>query len=151
MPACACTAWNGSPSWSCAAGWTRWRASGPPSWPPSRRAWKGGSGGDERDAVSHRRGPGAGGGAGSGGARGGVPGVHGGDQRVVADGAAVPGGREKSEWDSSRAAGGGGGGAGRVRVWEPPARLVFEWRAVNFAPEEKTEVEVTFEARTGGT
>jgi uncharacterized protein YndB with AHSA1/START domain len=41
--------------------------------------------------------------------------------------------------------------AGRVTVWEPPARLVFEWRAVNFAPEEKTEVEVTFEARPNGT
>ena len=51
---------------------------------------------------------------------------------------------------------GGAGGArvvenGRVTVWEPPARLVFEWRAVNFAPSESTEVEVTFEARTRGT
>jgi hypothetical protein len=35
---------------------------------------------------------------------------------------------------------------GRVTVWEPPARFVFEWRAVNFAPTEKTEVEVVFEA-----
>lgn len=33
---------------------------------------------------------------------------------------------------------------GRVTAWEPPARLVFEWRGVNFAPGEKTEVEVTF-------
>jgi uncharacterized protein YndB with AHSA1/START domain len=39
---------------------------------------------------------------------------------------------------------------GRVTAWEPPARLVLEWRAVNFAPGEATEVEVTFEpARTG--
>lgn len=35
---------------------------------------------------------------------------------------------------------------GRVTVWEPPHRLVLEWRAVNFAPEEKTEVEVLFVA-----
>jgi hypothetical protein len=24
--------------------------------------------------------------------------------------------------------------AGRVKVWDPPSRLVFEWRNVNFAP-----------------
>ncbi len=35
---------------------------------------------------------------------------------------------------------------GRVTVWEPPSRLVFEWRAVNFAPGEITEVEVRFTA-----
>jgi hypothetical protein len=40
---------------------------------------------------------------------------------------------------------------GRVTVWEPPARLVFEWRAVNFAPDEKTVVEVVFEGRGEGT
>lgn len=40
---------------------------------------------------------------------------------------------------------------GRITVWEPPSRLVFEWRNVNFAPEEKTEVEVSFEAIHGGT
>lgn len=41
---------------------------------------------------------------------------------------------------------------GRVTVWEPPSRLVFEWRAVNFRPADaSTEVEVTFEARTRGT
>jgi uncharacterized protein YndB with AHSA1/START domain len=34
---------------------------------------------------------------------------------------------------------------GRVTAWEPPARLAFEWRAVNFAPCERTFVEVTFE------
>lgn len=40
---------------------------------------------------------------------------------------------------------------GRVTVWEPPARLVFEWRAVNFAAGERTEVEVVFEGRASGT
>ncbi len=40
---------------------------------------------------------------------------------------------------------------GRVTAWEPPARLVFDWRAVNFAPGEKTEVEVRFEASGNGT
>jgi uncharacterized protein YndB with AHSA1/START domain len=34
---------------------------------------------------------------------------------------------------------------GRVRIWEPPTRLAFEWRAVQCAPDEVTEVEVTFE------
>jgi uncharacterized protein YndB with AHSA1/START domain len=36
---------------------------------------------------------------------------------------------------------------GRVTVWDPPARLHFEWRAINFAPQEKTEVQVTFADR----
>jgi uncharacterized protein YndB with AHSA1/START domain len=40
---------------------------------------------------------------------------------------------------------------GRVTVWEPPERLVFEWRAVNFAPSEKTEVEVSFAESPSGT
>jgi uncharacterized protein YndB with AHSA1/START domain len=40
---------------------------------------------------------------------------------------------------------------GRVLAWEPPERLVFEWRLVNFAPGERTEVEVRFEPGTGGT
>jgi uncharacterized protein YndB with AHSA1/START domain len=40
---------------------------------------------------------------------------------------------------------------GRVRVWEPGARLVFEWRIRNFQPGERTEVEVLFEAAEGGT
>lgn len=40
---------------------------------------------------------------------------------------------------------------GTVTAWEPPARFVFEWRAVNFAEGEKTEVEVTFEPTSSGT
>lgn len=40
---------------------------------------------------------------------------------------------------------------GRVTCWEPPTRLVFDWRAHNFAPDEVTEVEVTFEASRSGT
>ncbi|HEX2171420.1 MAG TPA: SRPBCC domain-containing protein [Dehalococcoidia bacterium] len=40
---------------------------------------------------------------------------------------------------------------GRVTVWEPPSRLVFDWRAANFAPAEKTEVEVVFEPSPSGT
>jgi hypothetical protein len=40
---------------------------------------------------------------------------------------------------------------GRVLVWEPGARLVVEWRLTNFAPGERTEVEVLFEAKSGGT
>lgn len=40
---------------------------------------------------------------------------------------------------------------GRVLAWEPGARLVLEWRLPNFAPGERTEVEVLFEAQSGGT
>ncbi len=40
---------------------------------------------------------------------------------------------------------------GRVTAWEPPARLVFEWRAANFAPDETTEVEVLFKPLSRGT
>lgn len=34
---------------------------------------------------------------------------------------------------------------GRVTAWEPPTRVVFDWRAVNFDGNERTEVEVVFE------
>lgn len=41
--------------------------------------------------------------------------------------------------------------SGKVTVWEPPSRLVFDWCAVNFLPDESTEVEVTFQKHSGGT
>jgi hypothetical protein len=40
---------------------------------------------------------------------------------------------------------------GRVLVWKPAERLVFEWRGVDFAPGESTEVEVRFQRVAGGT
>jgi uncharacterized protein YndB with AHSA1/START domain len=40
---------------------------------------------------------------------------------------------------------------GTITVWEPPARFVFDWRALNFAPAERTEVEVRFVASGSGT
>jgi uncharacterized protein YndB with AHSA1/START domain len=40
---------------------------------------------------------------------------------------------------------------GRVTAWEPPTRLVLNWRARNFAADESTEVEVRFEACRAGT
>jgi uncharacterized protein YndB with AHSA1/START domain len=40
---------------------------------------------------------------------------------------------------------------GRVRIWEPPRRVVLEWRNANFAPDERTEVEVRFEPAASGT
>ena len=40
---------------------------------------------------------------------------------------------------------------GEVTVWDPPARLVFDWRGVNLVGEDKTEVEVSFVAQGAGT
>ena len=34
---------------------------------------------------------------------------------------------------------------GKIRAWEPPHRLVFGWRQATFAPDQDTEVEVSFE------
>ncbi|RYF91042.1 MAG: ATPase [Caulobacteraceae bacterium] len=35
---------------------------------------------------------------------------------------------------------------GKVTAWEPGARLAFGWRQATFAPEQTTDVEVSFEA-----
>lgn len=40
---------------------------------------------------------------------------------------------------------------GQITAWDPPRRLVLRWRAVNFAPEEHTEVEVLFTPSASGT
>jgi uncharacterized glyoxalase superfamily protein PhnB/uncharacterized protein YndB with AHSA1/START domain len=40
---------------------------------------------------------------------------------------------------------------GRVQVWEPGKRLLFDWRLPNYQPHEKTEVEVQFQAKGSGT
>ena len=34
---------------------------------------------------------------------------------------------------------------GRILTWSPPSRLAFEWRQGDFAPNERTRVEVLFE------
>jgi uncharacterized protein YndB with AHSA1/START domain len=41
--------------------------------------------------------------------------------------------------------------SGTVTAWDPPGRLVFEWRAANFAPSDSTEVEVLFERENTST
>lgn len=40
---------------------------------------------------------------------------------------------------------------GAVLAWEPPHRLVFEWRAPTFVGDEVTEVEIRFVAEAGRT
>lgn len=40
---------------------------------------------------------------------------------------------------------------GLVTAWDPPTRLVLEWRNVNFSATEKTEVEVCFAPSPSGT
>lgn len=40
---------------------------------------------------------------------------------------------------------------GRVTAWDPPRRLAFEWRAVNFDPGDTTHVDVRFEPTRSGT
>ena len=39
---------------------------------------------------------------------------------------------------------------GKVRVWDPPHRLVVGWRQATFQPGQDTEVEVTFQPVEGG-
>ncbi|MBY0423752.1 MAG: SRPBCC domain-containing protein, partial [Parvularculaceae bacterium] len=34
---------------------------------------------------------------------------------------------------------------GTIAVWDPPRRLVFDWRQTSFSPDMQTEVEVVFE------
>jgi hypothetical protein len=59
-----------------------------------------------------------------------------------------PGGRLIEVFDEAR---GDLYEVGRVLVWEPPARLVFEFRALAFRPGEITQVEVCFQAVEQGT
>jgi uncharacterized protein YndB with AHSA1/START domain len=40
---------------------------------------------------------------------------------------------------------------GRITAWEPPKLLEFEWRGVNFKPDESTLVSVRFEPSRSGT
>ena len=40
---------------------------------------------------------------------------------------------------------------GRILVWRPGERLVFEWRQPNFAPDQVTEVDIAFIPVAGGT
>lgn len=60
-----------------------------------------------------------------------------------------PGGRLFETYESS--AGTRVAEVGRITAWEPPSRLAFEWRGVNFAPGEVTWVEIDFEAKGHGT
>jgi uncharacterized protein YndB with AHSA1/START domain len=40
---------------------------------------------------------------------------------------------------------------GRITVWEPPARLAFDWKNSTFAPDERTHVLVSFKDAHGKT
>jgi uncharacterized protein YndB with AHSA1/START domain len=40
---------------------------------------------------------------------------------------------------------------GKITAWQPPERFHFEWQGVNFAPGERTYVEVVFETVPTGT
>jgi SAM-dependent methyltransferase len=45
----------------------------------------------------------------------------------------------------------GGRSVGRVLAWEPGRRIVLEWRPADWQPEERTEVELSFEPTDAGT
>ncbi len=40
---------------------------------------------------------------------------------------------------------------GKIHVWEPGARLAFEWRQRTFRPDQTTHVDITFEPTSTGT
>jgi uncharacterized protein YndB with AHSA1/START domain len=40
---------------------------------------------------------------------------------------------------------------GRITHWDPPHRLCFDWRNANLAPDEVTQVEITFAAQGDAT
>ena len=40
---------------------------------------------------------------------------------------------------------------GTITLWEPPSRLIFDWRGASFSANEKTEVEVSFHRNSTGT
>lgn len=40
---------------------------------------------------------------------------------------------------------------GTITHWNPPGEFAFEWRGVNFAPGEATQVKITFESVPAGT
>ena len=40
---------------------------------------------------------------------------------------------------------------GKSKLWQPSERLISEWHASNFAPDERTEVELTFVRSRSGT
>lgn len=40
---------------------------------------------------------------------------------------------------------------GRIRLWEPPTRLVLSWRQASFTADQETEVHVRFDALDEGT
>ena len=41
--------------------------------------------------------------------------------------------------------------AGTITIWDPPARLAFEWRGVNFKAGEVTHVDISFTPTESGT
>jgi uncharacterized protein YndB with AHSA1/START domain len=73
---------------------------------------------------------------------------HGGDRPSVVRFEPFEGGRLLEEFGDDE---GGAFEVGRVRVWKPAERVVFEWRANAFEADLVTEVEVSFAAAERGT